>query len=781
MEKMRLDTALAFLTLVVSPLLLECATTTCRMVNQSDDVKEERFTSVKSSGSGGFFYMCVTVRVWIKADDFNKDPKIEIFSSNGKQIIRPTMGKRKNEKKLRLKRNTDENQVVCKGGDTMHLPHNNTSFVLWELVHDCINASAKSTVNVSYSIGSDINSYVHSVPGTIQEFQLSVNSSSKVINVTMGPGERKVYTRWCYKNGNSCLGGTDSLQVTIDPSQSRSTVFNMSYLLPCLCVQAYYTHIDARRHTKCLFENENLTDVQDVWASSTLTLEQSSITWSSLCSGIYQKISASLCWKQYEHLCTPVLNSTLNGEDDEDNNLKYNTSVVDTHPQMCVQLSLQGSHHLYCPFTADRSSWEVYIGLDKQSVSVYLTSSVPAIFSAQLCLLNERGCTPTAQVYSVGMKGNTSDITRLSVPLPYPAEKQCVQVWQSDPARLGTRILCPDYTHYRYGMYAVACLCFVVFVTFLGIFIHRLTKSGAAGWLYIQKPVLLVCSSEQSAHAAAVCALASVLQEELSATVHMALCAQSSQRQAGAGTGVADLGPLPWLYGQWEVIRKAQGKVLIIWSPEAKQTYEKWREERSNTGKNDRKKEEDSKAKVREEVEEDSKLNGRRKCKKGKTDCVKLCDDYDVYSQNKPSAVIAPVFTATLACLEGTLQECKDQGVAFVYFQGLGHNKDIPKAFRGVPRYCLPQDFRGLIQELGGMTRQTKTGKFRWRCWPRLLSKVMSVWLARQLAHRLQTLLPQVQGKKKQGLSVTSTQTVMSGSVQEHEPLHGSLWRAEQL
>ncbi|XP_053174221.1 interleukin-17 receptor E [Scomber japonicus] len=590
-------------------------------------------------------------------------------------------------------------------------------------------------------------------------FQLSVNLSSKVINVTMEPGERKVWTRWCHKKGNSCMGGPDSPPVMIDPSQSRSTVLNMSYLLPCLCVQVYYTHRDTSRHIKCLFENEELTDVRDVWASSELRANPSSIHWSSLCSVIYQKISASLCWKQYEHLCTPVLNSTLNGNDDG-KALTYDTSVVDRHPQMCVELSLQGSHHLYCPFKADESSWEVYIELDKQSVSAYLTSSVPATFSAQLCLLNERGCTPTAQVYSVRMKGNTSDSTRLSVPLPFTAEKPCVQVWQSDPARHGTRILCPDYKHYRHGMYAVACLCFVVFVAFLGIFIRRLTKSGATGWLYIQKPVLLVCSSEQSAHVSAVCALASILQEELSATVHMALCAQS-KGILGAGTGVADLGPLPWLYGHWEVMRKAQGKVLIIWSPEAKQTYEKWKEERSNTGKNERKKEEDSKAKVREEVEE-------------QTDC-------DWYSQNKPSAVIGPVFTATLACLEGTLQECKDQGVALVYFQGLGHNKDIPKAFRGVSRYCLPQDFRGLIQELGGMTRQTTTGQFMWHCWPRLLSKVMSVRLARQLAHRLQTLLPQVQGKKKQELSVTSTQTVMSGSVQEHEPLHGSLWRAEEL
>lgn len=297
------------------------------------------------------------------------------------------------------------------------------------------------------------------------------------------------------------------------------------------------------------------------------------------------------------------------------------------------------------------------------------------------------------------------------------------------------------------------------------------------GWLYIQKPVLLVCSSEQSAHVSAMCALASILKGELSATVHMA---QSTQMQAGAGTGVADLGPLPWLYGQWEAMRKAQGKVLIIWSPEAKKTFEKWREERLNTAKNERKKEEDSKVKTLEEVEEDSRLNGRRlgKCKKGQKGCVKLCSGDDDW--NTPSSVIAPVFTAALACLEGTLQECKDHRVALVYFQGLGHNRDIPKALRSVPRYSLPQDFRGLIQELGGMTRQ-KTSRFRWQCWPRLLSKVISVWLARRLAHRLQTLLPQVQGMKKQEQSVTLTQKVMSGSVQEHEPLHRSPWRVEQF
>lgn len=262
-----------------------------------------------------------------------------------------------------------------------------------------------------------------------------------------------------------------------------------------------------------------------------------------------------------------------------------------------------------------------------------------------------------------------------------------------------------------------------------------------------------MCSSDQSAHVSAVCAFASILKGELGAAVHTALWAQTSQSQDGMG--VADLGPLPWLYGQWEAVSKAQGKVLIMWSPEAKKTYERWKEERFNKDK--RKQEEYRNAdvereKIRAELDEDIKLNGRRlgKCKKEKAtrkkDGAKLCDDQDSYLEKEPSTVIQPVFMAALARLEGALQGDKCQDVALVYFHGLSHGRDIPKDFRGVPRYCLPQEFRGLIQELGEIRRQS--GKAGWHCWPRLLSKVLSIWLARKLAQRLQTLLPQTQGKK---------------------------------
>ncbi|XP_040009991.1 uncharacterized protein LOC120804548 [Xiphias gladius] len=759
----RLGTALAFVSAVVFPPLLPC-TATCQMGNQNDYTEGHcpvKLAAVLSLEPWGMYSYCVTLHVWMKVDDHSKASKIEILSPF-KEIIRGSMRKRKNKKCKKVK-----NPGGKRTRFDQELPRSNTSLALWERVCDCVEAEANSIFSVSYSTTSTSCIVNCTVPETpVPKFDLSVNRSSKSITVNVEPGD-KVHTRWCYqKTEVDCIGGSLSPLITIDPSQSRSAVLNLPYLLPCVCVQVYYTHIDSRRHIMCPFQKERLLDVGEVWRSSDVKPYEDSLKWSSVCPASNLKISASLCWKQDEHLCTPVLNSTLEEKEDGPN-LIYNTSTVDKHPKMCVRFSLQGQHMVSCPFLADISSWEVYTGPGMQSVFVYLTSVVPAMFSAQLCVVNEMGCSPIGPVHTLRMEGKTKE-TRINVPHNFLPLKPCVQVWQSDPARHGRRILCLDYTHNRYGIYAVAALILVVLIALLGIFIRCRTTTGAAGRLYVQKPVLLVCSSEQSAHVSAACALASILQGELSATVHMALWAQSSQRQTEARKGVADLGPLPWLYGQWESVCKAQGKVLIIWSPEAKTTYQKWKEERTNVDKNERKKKDDGKAdvryeKIRVDGEEDYKLNGRRlaKCKKEKAaggkECVKLCDDKDWYPQMESSSVIAPVFAAALGCLQGRLQQCKGQGVAIVYFKGLGHSRDIPKALRGVPRYCLPQDFRGLIQQLGGMKRGTQTGIFRWHCWARLLFKVQSIWLARQLAHRLQTLLPQTQAKKMQGLRVTSS------------------------
>lgn len=274
---------------------------------------------------------------------------------------------------------------------------------------------------------------------------------------------------------------------------------------------------------------------------------------------------------------------------------------------------------------------------------------------------------------------------------------------------------------------------------------------------------MLVCSSERSAHISAACSLASILQGDLGAKVHMASWAQSSQTPAG--TGVADLGPLPWLYGRWEAVRRARGKVLIVWSPEATRAYAAWREERATRAEKDGRTKADDGGGAEEtsaEAGEESKWNGRR----GKGEGAAGREERDI--QRESSTVTAAVFAAALACLEAALQEGKGQGVALVYFQGLCHRRDIPKAFGGVPRYRLPRDFRGLIQELGGMRRPAES------CWPRLLAKALSVRLAQRLTGRLRALLPRRRKTAEPGASGAA------GSGREREPLRGAPRLAEE-
>ncbi|XP_029689527.1 uncharacterized protein isoform X2 [Takifugu rubripes] len=779
MCEMILGVAAAFVAVAVSSLAsLECSLPTCRQRSPLDYVDGRcpvNVTAVPVLDSEGYSEN-LSIHVWLKADDLVQRPKISVtehHSMSTKIVTRSCPITRNSSNKTKCDAKKKCQKIKC--------PRCNRT-CLWELVR--VKLQAGTVVSVRYSTASTSCNISYKVNDPVPAFELEANQLSKSFNVTLGAGDNPVYARYCYRYSYLRKSIQDSPPKHIIPTQSQSAVLDFPFLLPCTCVEVYYTYGDSRRNIKCPFLNQNFTDATDVWLSSTLTLHETSFTWSSICAASLFNISASLCWRLQDHLCTSTLGSPRLK--------KYNTSLLDKHPLMCVQFSLQGSHHVYCPFPADLSSWEVYLGPGGQGVFLYITSSIPAMFSAQLCLQKDGTCVPLGEIHSVTLIGNATD-TKMKVPVYDVAQEPCVQVWRSSPPLIGRRILCPDYTHRRHGLYAVAILMFIFTTAIVITFLHRLTKSGTTGWLCIHKPALLVCSSEQSAHISAVCALASILQGELSATVHMALWALTSQTKDGARAGVADLGPLPWLYGQWEAVVKEQGKVLIVWSSEAKTTYEKWKEQRKKGNKtvmshNNYSKFEKAHEKLQENTVEYSKTKRKRQKDPGQS-----CNDKD--SQEEPCTVIAPVFMAALACLEGAIKKHKGQGVALVYFQGFCHNRDIPKAFRGVPRYCLPQDFRGLLQELGATQGPIKTGNFGSHCVPRLLSKVMSVWLARRLAQKLQTLIPQTQGKKK--LRVTSSKeqalcktqdklklpptedTAGAGTSQEREPLQGSPTREE--
>ncbi|XP_077427597.1 interleukin-17 receptor E [Vanacampus margaritifer] len=664
---------------------------------------------------------CVTVRVWIQHADLSQAPTIEIVSLT-KEIIRPVVKHKRTKKKWNTKKNGNEIRVWCHDSSDLHGQRGNNTLTSWELLCDCVEAKLRLPVTVSYSAASVRCSVNYTLADPAPSFSLSVDAASKSINVTV-ESENRVTTRWCYKqSAHYCVQGSHSSVTVIDPARSRWAILNIPHVLPCVCVQVYDLHADTLRKTVCPLQSIPLSDVEDVWLSSGVTLYESTLIWSSECPARTFPVVASLCWRHPQHVCTSLPNSTLySWEDGSD--LIFNISAVDKHPQMCVKFSLNGSHNISCPFQPDMSSWHVSLEAGRRALSVHVRSSAPATFSAQLCAPSQTDCASRGPICAVTVDGASEG--KVTVPLGWAAERACVQVWRSFPALDGRRILCPNDSRSRWGVRAAAAVILLHMLALLAFFLHSLTKKGTTAWLSIPKPVLLVCSSARSAHISATCALASLLRGDLSATVHVALCAASSQKRVGvdAESGVADLGPLPWLYGQWEAVREAQGNVLIVWSPEANRTYDKWRRRSGGGGDSPRD------------------AGQRSKLQKSAAGTNK-----DPVMENEPSAVIEPVFAAALTCLEGALRQRKGGGVALVYFRGLGRRGDLPQAFRDVPRYCVPRDLGGLIRELGGLRGTKRT--FWWRCWRRLLAKGVSMWLARQLARRLHTLLPPVQRTK---------------------------------
>lgn len=691
-----------------------------------------KFTSVCNS-SGKTYSECVTVHVRMRKKDLHKSLHLEILCHHKVTVITSSKIRRavRRTNELDKERNKQyEIQVSCIVSQEK-LPHSNTTCHLVELVHNCGSTKAGKEISVIYQTTSRSCNDSYTVKAPVPKFTLTVNLSTKSFNVTVETGE-KVNALWCYRSSANCMSENGVTPVAIDPSQSPSALLNFTYLLPCVCLQVYYTYTDSPRERKCPFEDQNLADVADVWLSSEVIPYDTHLTWKSQCPASSLNISAALCWRLHEHLCVVAPNSTLTTENGE--HLNYNTSTVDVHPQMCIQFSSRGSSNISCPFLADMSTWEVNVGGGRRSLVLHLTSDIPATFSAQLCVPDQLGCAPQGEIHSVTAIKRAD--TSVAVTVDCPETQRCVQVWRSDPPLRGRRILCLDHAHRRSALYFVAASMLVAVGCLLGSFIYHQVKSGLATWLYIQKPVLLVSSSERSSHVAATCALASMLEGELSATVHTALWASTSKSQEGVRTGVADVGPLPWLYGQWEAVRDAQGKVLIVWSPEAKAAYEKWKRETlaGDEGETAGDKDEGTK-KIKVEAKRHREKSRVRTCKERRRDGS---------PETERAPVVAPTFTAALACLEGALRQGKGQGVAVVYFQDLCHSRDVPRALRRVPRYCLPQDFRGLIQELGGMRQPAPTEEVScccWRCWPRLLSKALSIRLAQQLAGRLERLL----------------------------------------
>ncbi|CAL9702588.1 unnamed protein product [Knipowitschia caucasica] len=576
-------------------------------------------------------------------------------------------------------------------------------------------AALAFVVSVSVFTLPQSDAYVQCPPGlTFPKFNYTLNASAKTVAIHVEPGAPVhadfLYKKWLQNNRTQINGRRSGRRVIVNPAVSQTHVLRVDYWLPCLCVEVYYTCTDSTRSLNCVLTKSGMLDVNDVWSSSAVKLQSNSLSMTYRCGfdATNAEISTALCWKHGRY-CTVVFDLSLVKLKHEE----YNLSAVDKHPHMCVKRSLRGNHNITCHFKSGMSSWMFDIDLRNRSIFININSTAPAKFSVQLCKLNQNTCASMGPIISLNTK---LSIATIQLPVLSLEEKPCVQVWQSEPALYGRRIICPDYMRRRYGLYAVAVLVCVMSVTTMGICFHLLTNKGTAGWLYIQRPILLVCTSEDAIHISTVCSLASILQGELDATVHLALWGQR-------GTRVVDVGPQPWLYGQWDTVIKAQGIILIMWSLNAKMTYKQWWSERDCIKSSHQK---DFTSLMHHKIE-DSILTEKYETKK----TGKHAAPTEAVSET--CTVITPVFKAALTCLMGALQENKVQRVAFLSLHGSNGSHDIPKAFRGIPRYCLPHQFSGLLQELGVKTRRENS---KFHCLTQLLSKVLSFWLAKQMSER---------------------------------------------
>ncbi|XP_041130766.1 interleukin-17 receptor E-like isoform X2 [Polyodon spathula] len=535
----------------------------------------------------------------------------------------------------------------------------------WELTYDCFESDGGHKVAV----------FLKTIPQrqrlqlkriyTVEDhrrgpvFSYSLDRGRKAVTVSVFPGP-EVKVRLCYRQLFVCDDLPSPVTARINTSQSLNATLSIPFLVPCLCIEVYYLHRDSWRRTVCPFKDSPHTCDDDLWRSSTFRHHGSepsgvmSLEFSHPCP---IQLSASLCWRTQGTAlapCQEIANSSI-----EERDSVFSVSGVDRHPRLCFKLSYGNSNHVECPSEAE-TEWSVEVDPEFLRIHLHITTTIPASFSAVLCSPEREGagCDPQLPVHTITRPTGSSE-KELHMILGTRALGRCVQVWRSDSRYFGKRLICPEYAYGRLGLVATAMLIVAVSTAMLVFFGYRFTQRVLSGSLWTRTPVLLLYTADSEEHVSLVCALASLLQGELCCEVHLDLWDSS---------GLGGLGPVPWLYSQREAVWREEGRVLLLWSRGGKELYESW--------------------------------------KRGKQQPADLLRNMAPKTQADPHGI----FQAALACLHSDVESGRAGGYTLVYFDG--SKRDIPDSFKGVPRFKLPRQGGGLLQELHrGDTRA---------CWLRL-------------------------------------------------------------
>ncbi|XP_051874172.1 interleukin-17 receptor E-like [Pristis pectinata] len=382
----------------------------------------------------------------------------------------------------------------------------------------------------------------------------SVIPEQKQIIVTAPPGHM-VKAMLCYKRGLLCRElSKHSIQLI-----NTTSTLSYDYLLPCLCIQAFYPGHDSHRTTDCPFTDAPEAFGPDLWRSSNFSdliqhKNNMAVRYNGKC---LIKPHVVLCWKsngscvEFEVSATKFLKSG------------YVFESVDKHSQMCFKFKYKNSSHIECRNRPD-TDWNVTMEVESNKLMLTFVSHFPASFSAVLCKSVGDDCKNTSLIYCISQTELSSQ--KLLMILPVESPEFCVRVWRSDVNFSGKQLLCPHYSRQWMGLGLLGMLIVLVIVLLVIYVVWQFTTKVVSAPLW-SRTVLLMYSPDSEEHKTLICAFADILKTELDCNVILDLWDSGS---------VAEIGIVSWLYSKRELVETEGGKIIIIWSRKSQEMYKEW-------------------------------------------------------------------------------------------------------------------------------------------------------------------------------------------------------------
>ncbi|XP_063268123.1 LOW QUALITY PROTEIN: interleukin-17 receptor C [Prinia subflava] len=484
----------------------------------------------------------------------------------------------------------------------------------------------------------------------VPRLRVSPGQKDVVVEV-QGAAVGHSYTLWLYRNHSH--GTTGPGRVVTTQSSPMNYVLPADEVLPCLCLQVWPETQDSLRATLCPFSHD-AEAWKRLWAQSQLVLHiEGQVLTCSLSAPCDLLAELVPCWQPVPSRpcqALPGLQQPARGQGPQE------FGGLQPHPNLCVQVWSRGQVQL-TQCLRDRA-------LPSRPNDLLLLEHGE---NASLCVVERGSCTPLASFTSTGA-GHPGLLERdLQQDV---AVGQCQQLWHPLNTTEVALWACPLHkylrTHWALVWMGVllGATCLLLLLLMKKEDMKRWLKSLRAGYSSkgpLQgRRALLVHAAEPVAEQAA-CALMAALH-----SLGLAVVAAP-----GGGSGVAALGPLPWLHAQHHRALRDSDIIILLLSPAAVAAAHQW-----DTGARV----------VSESGATESSLGARHNPGPGDVPTVAPCE----------------VFAAALSCAMPVLAMANRH---YVVARLEALVPAVPPALRAAPAFALPSQMEGFLQALAGPAR----------------------------------------------------------------------------